>query len=100
MGIYPTEKIALNENGTLTRRYNDQSGLITTTVYQPILVIEHRETCFCCSCGDFGSDPACRNHGFAGTRPCELHGTPGTAWDDEPGVMPASVQAARKGDFS
>lgn len=49
--------------------------------------------CFCCSCGDRdreGSDPFCRNHGWAGERPCEKHGSPGKVDDD--GKMPSSVE--------
>lgn len=53
---------------------------------------EHERTnCYCCSCGEReNSDPYCRNHGFAGQRPCEVHNLPGQT--DEDGVMPASVQ--------
>lgn len=50
-----------------------------------------RTQCFCCSCEDTGrSDPHCRNHGFDGTRPCEVHEMPGGMTDT--GVMPESVQ--------
>jgi len=38
-----------------------------------------RTTCYCCSCGEReGSDPYCRNHGFAGERRCEKHRMRGT----------------------
>jgi hypothetical protein len=106
MGIYPAEKFT-REGDLLYRRYNDFSGLITTEVFQLVVVHEFRDTCFCCSCGDReGSDPACRNHGFAATRPCEDHGTPGSVWDamTAPGeevpdwhdTMPESVQEYRR----
>lgn len=58
-----------------------------------------RSNCFCCTCfhDDSGylpsSDPACRNHGFDGARPCQEHGMPGEP--DNAGHMPASVQAHR-----
>lgn len=63
--------------------------------------------CYCCSCyeDDYGmvtSDPACRNHGFAAQRPCELHNMPGQPWDDygfdTDGKMPESVQQKRADD--
>lgn len=69
--------------------------------------LEARYNCYCCSCNSDGdhfitNDPACRNHGYAGKRPCELHGTPGTPWGAETegtaifGTMPMSVQAFTK----
>lgn len=71
------------------------------TVIETPWVQVQRITCFCCSCGDRpGSDPACRNHGFAGLRPCEEHGTPGSVWDEDfengPRGMPDSVQVVRR----
>jgi hypothetical protein len=57
--------------------------------------LAERTDCFCCSCGDYGSsDPYCRNHGFAGERPCETHELPGAANED--GVMPDSVQTEQR----
>jgi len=57
---------------------------------------EERINCFCCTCPDGGgpADPCCRNDGWWGTRPCELHNMPGEV--DEDGVMPASVQEYRQ----
>lgn len=53
--------------------------------------------CLCCSCSDVSNlhitDPYCRNHGFAGSRPCEEHNSPGMP--DEEGNMPESVQKRR-----
>jgi hypothetical protein len=77
------------------------------TVIETPWVEVQRITCYCCSCGDReGSDPACRNHGFAAVRPCEEHGTPGSVWDADMGdgeplpdwhdTMPESVQEVRK----
>lgn len=76
-------------------------------VVQTEWVEVQRITCFCCSCGEReGSDPACRNHGFAAVRPCEEHGTPGSVWDADTGdgeplpdwhnTMPESVQVIRR----
>jgi hypothetical protein len=62
-------------------------------VYAGPWVEGERTDCFCCSCCEHHSDPFCRNHGWAGRRPCERHGTPGQA-DDE-GFMPDSVQERR-----
>lgn len=68
-----------------------------TVILTPWKEIE-RHTCFCCSCdhtGDYtGSDPDCRNHGFDGQRPCEIHGLPGSPGDD--GIMPSGVVETRK----
>lgn len=46
---------------------------------------EHsRDNCFCCSCDDDGQhDAYCRNHGWIGTRRCEVHNMPGTGKDSE-----------------
>jgi len=96
MGIYPHETFKWLPNGILERTYNDFSGVEVTTYFQPILEIEVRTDCFCCSCESEGSDPACRNHGWAAKRPCEVHGTEGVPWDDEPEHMPESVQQYRK----
>lgn len=93
MGIYAwtTDE---KQGDLLVRSVDGGYGMTVTTVYQPILVIENRTTCYCCSCGDReGSDPYCRNHGWAGTRPCEQHGMSGKVDDD--GVMPVSVQQKR-----
>lgn len=90
-----------------------EPGLEYTATLKPGDWTETRTDCFCCSCGDYGSDPACRNHGFAAERPCEKHGTSGSVWDDmfnddgtlhaTSGTMPESVQAEalrRRGDSS
>lgn len=65
-----------------------------------------RDSCFCCSCDTDreGSDPFCRNHGFAGMRPCEAHNMPGQPEDMSmlhdgfigPEPMPESVQVVRR----
>jgi hypothetical protein len=82
-----------------------EPGLEWTATLKPEDWTEKRTNCFCCSRGDRdGSDPACRNHGFAAKRPCEAHGMPGSTWEEldgsDSGEMPASVQAARAGDMS
>lgn len=53
-----------------------------------------RTQCFCCSCDPDGTylDPYCRNHGFAGSRPCLTHGMAGET--DENEKMPAPVGTA------
>lgn len=53
-----------------------------------------RIACHCCTCDD-SMDAACRNHGFYGQRPCDIHNLPGYAWEgtDE---MPDSVMVFRK----
>lgn len=99
MGIYPTTKIedrAKHADGTetWTEVYNDFSGVIRRRqVTAAVWIEDPRDTCFCCSCSEWGTDPHCRNHGFDGQRPCEQHnmpGAPGLA-----GKMPHSVQAER-----
>jgi hypothetical protein len=77
MGIYPDTTYTVNRDGTLTRTVK-APGITRTVVYAPIVELEHRTDCYCCSCGDQpGSDPYCRNHGYAGERPCTVHGMPG-----------------------
>lgn len=99
MGIYPDEKYETQPNGVLLHR-SSTPGLERVAVYVQIAYIENRTNCYCCSCPEDGSDPACRNHGFAAVRPCEDHDMPGQPWGDEMGAdwrgtMPESVQALR-----
>ena len=93
MGIYPTTDYHRENDGrTLIRVHNDFSGMVKTEVYELVCTIEDRTTCFCCSCSnDYQTDPFCRNHGWAGTRPCELHNMPGAPIQDSD-EMPDSVQ--------
>lgn len=106
MGIYPHEQwqrsSRSNGDGTRTdtaiRTYNDYGGEVLIQVFECVAEIRVRTDCFCCSCGDRpGSDPACRNHGWAAKRPCEIHDMPGSPWDDdEDENMPESVQVYRQ----
>lgn len=90
MGIYPTTKYESMEDGTF-RRTVREPGLTTILIMVPVLEIVERDNCYCCSCGDLaGSDPYCRNHGWAGERPCKVHGMPGQ--EDDEDDMPDSVQ--------
>lgn len=75
MGTYPNTKYEHDLKSKVLKVTQDTGwGLTKVTFYEPIAVLEHRKTCYCCSCGDReGSDPFCRNHGFAGTRACEEH---------------------------
>lgn len=95
MGLYPVMEVERYGN-VVAIRQNDFSGLVVTRYYQEIMTIEERTNCFCCSCGDRLNDPACRNHGFAGRRPCLEHDMPGSPWDDDmiygPGEKPADYK--------
>lgn len=52
------------------------------------------DTCLCCTCvTDHITDPSCRDHGWYGQRPCEVHAMAGRIDDD--GNMPYSVQIIR-----
>lgn len=108
MGIYPTTEISeriRHEDGTETwlETYNAFDGAIRTRRVTAEAYAETRTDCFCCSCGESeGSDPACRNHGFAAKRPCDIHNLPGSEWDDfgiegdtSVGTMPEPVSVAR-----
>jgi hypothetical protein len=102
MGIYPTTNVenrAKHPDGTetWTEVYNDFSGVIRRRqVKAEVWAEDERTNCFCCSCPEFGnSDPFCRNHGFAGTRPCEEHGMPGDFDPEMTEGMPRSVQVER-----
>jgi hypothetical protein len=93
MGIYPDKKLTPTSTGYIEEIR--APGLIRRRELTASKWTEERSDCFCCSCDDDSSvaDPACRNHGWWGKRPCEAHSMPG-AKDDE-GVMPISVQAKR-----
>lgn len=111
MGIYPSYRKSVptfdHKAGTQTwTEYKDTPGVIEErTVTATTWKVTERTDCFCCSCDDErpGSDPACRNHGWAAQRPCETHQLPGQTWGDEAGpqldgTMPISVQAYRKAE--
>lgn len=100
MGIYPDEKFwsVFNRRSRtwkgMFKKADDpaaqicfeewsEPGLKRFKVYELICVFEERTDCYCCSCGDGGHDAACRNHGWAGRRPCELHNMPGEKYGDE-----------------
>jgi hypothetical protein len=99
MGIYPDQKwwSVFNRRSRTWKGWRDTSrpadqtaffewsepGIKRLQVWQLICEIEERTDCFCCSCGDGGMDPACRNHGWAAERPCGLHDMPGTPWGEE-----------------
>ena len=101
MGVYPTyrdvDKHRTDDGGeTWTTRRELPGVVYTRQVTAGPWVLAERTNCFCCSCGDSpGSDPYCRNHGWAGQRPCDRHNMPGQA--NEEGIMPDSVQAAMSG---
>lgn len=72
----------------------EEPGLSGTRIVAAGDWVLTRTDCFCCSCPESGSsDPYCRNHGFAGERPCETHNLPGSPADERD--MPDSVQARR-----
>ena len=79
-----------------------EPGLEYTIVVKGADWVEKRTDCFCCSCsedewGHISPDVACRNHGFAGKRPCRAHNMPGSEYDPEMGGgMPDSVQKHRE----
>lgn len=111
MGIY-AERYYEDENGhrisippRRTVPYVEvvsEPGVVWKRTVTPSEWTEERTDCYCCSCGErVGSDPACRNHGFAAKRPCDIHNLPGSEWDPEfmdglEGVMPEPVSKARK----
>lgn len=108
-----TEKTERRRFPDGTETYVEVTKTVETTtrtrVYKGAPDVE-RTNCYCCSCDDTGdgfiqNDAACRNHGFAAKRPCELHNMPGQPWGDELGEdhpeygkMPESVQAKRAAD--
>jgi len=111
MGIYESRSTSDHEGSstgeeTFLERIDPGYGEIITRLHVVTVVKRERLNCWCCSCRDDrpGGDAACRNHGFAAERPCEVHGMPGSPWSrdyEEPGfigpeAMPESVQAVRR----
>jgi hypothetical protein len=95
MGLY-AEQFLERQGSTLLISEN-YPGISHVKVYQLVAEIENRTDCFCCTCGDReGSDPACRNHGWAAQRPCDIHGFPGQPWDDDESEMPEPVTVYRE----
>lgn len=94
MGIYPETSWKRHEATNEAVYTYSVPGLTVTETYKLDSRIEERTDCFCCSCGDTPDDPYCRNHGYYGKRPCELHQMPGSPIEDT-NEMPDSVQVER-----
>lgn len=82
-----------------TETSNETGYKLTRQVTATQWVEMERTDCYCCSCDDddLGNyvDVFCRNHGYAGERPCEVHNLPGTIDPDytpEQTTMHDSVQ--------
>lgn len=105
MGTYPERTIVevrrLPDGGEVWEELERTPGLVRArTVQAGPWFVKKRTNCFCCSCdqdedGYIHHDFYCRNHGFAGLRPCEEHQMPGQKNED--GYMPSTVQAVRAG---
>lgn len=100
MGIYPN--VAYTRRGDELTVVTDTPGLKVVETFVLAGKTETRDDCYCCSCGEReGSDPFCRNHGFAGKRKCETHCMPGDDYvvDYDTGIPTSepmlSVQAER-----
>lgn len=106
MGIYGhtgTRNHKRHDDGTETwEEVTELPGVKTIRNITAGVRREERTDCFCCTCGDDAlSDAACRNHGYYGKRPCDIHNMPGQVWDQEPGdtsepVMPMPVKEYRE----
>lgn len=114
MGIYPGQPwyaYDTTHDGPIMHKVWDTGyGEVVVETWVKICELRDRRNCFCCSCRDQeGSDPACRNHGWAARRPCERHNMPGQAWGEEicfcaaehkpnclEGKMPDSVERAAR----
>lgn len=88
MGVYASydkSEPEHNPDGSTTwTEYQRLPGIVRSRTITATEWKDHERTdCYCCSCGDYGSDPYCRNHGFAGTRRCDVHRMPGTGKDPE-----------------
>lgn len=98
MGIYPHRRTHDHKRSALGGEFwqetETEPGIIRRRSVQATPWVVERTDCYCCSCPEFGgADPACRNHGWAAARPCEVHQMSGSSWDD--GTMPDSVQVVR-----
>lgn len=99
--IYEVERTQL-ANGAFVR---ERRVSIESIHERVVWSSDWRETvrleCFCCTCDDDyytghqTMDAACRNHGYYGKRPCDIHNLPGYAWEDT-NEMPESVMTVRK----
>lgn len=98
MGFYPNRSYVHMPDGTVLETHTEP-GLKKYRTLTPSEWIEERDDCYCCTCPRQGSglDPYCRNHGWDGRRPCDMHSLPGQL--DGSGEMPLSVQAYRRTQF-
>lgn len=92
--VYEVRRVDLKNGAFVTER-----KITIEAAYERVVWVSHwketaRYECFCCTCYD-GTDAACRNHGYYGKRPCDIHNLPGYIWEgtDE---MPESVLTIRR----
>lgn len=102
MGIYPTKDTTrpkpTDDGGQTWEETTDDYAVKRTRTVIAGPWREERYNCFCCTCEYTDaysmSDAYCRNHGFAGERPCDIHNMPGQPDDDD--KMPMPVGEYRK----
>ncbi|WNO27771.1 hypothetical protein SEA_HUWBERT_19 [Microbacterium phage Huwbert] len=99
--IYEVERTQMSNGAFVRERMVTIEAVFERVVWASDWRETERLTCHCCTCdedywsGYTTNDPACRNHGFAGTRPCDIHNLPGSTWEDTD-EMPDSVLTVRK----
>jgi hypothetical protein len=97
--VYEVKRITLKNGAFVTERRVSIESISERVVWVSNWVEKERLECFCCTCEDheWGNtmDAACRNHGYYGKRPCDIHNLPGYTWEDS-NEMPESVLTIRK----
>lgn len=93
--VYEVKRVDLTNGSFVTERKVTLEGYYERVVWESKWQEKERYECFCCTCPDYGGvDAACRNHGYYGKRPCDIHNLPGYTWEDT-NEMPDSVLTVR-----
>lgn len=97
--VYEAKRMDLTNGSFVTERRVTTEAYYERVVWVSKWEEKSRYECFCCTCtGDPYNeqiDPACRNHGYGGRRPCDIHNLPGSEWEDTD-EMPESVLTIRE----
>ena len=99
--IYEVKRVTLKNGAFVTERRVGIESISERVVWASNWRETERLECFCCTCdedyysGHVSTDAACRNHGYYGKRPCDIHNLPGYTWEDTD-EMPDSVLTVRK----
>ncbi|MEG2887262.1 MAG: hypothetical protein RR853_09065 [Aurantimicrobium sp.] len=99
--VYEVKRVDLKNGSFVTERRVTTTHSSERVVWESKWKETARFACHCCTCdedyytGQQYNDPYCRNHGYYGERPCDIHNLPGMLGEEDT-EMPDSVLTVRK----